>query len=1733
MRTSPVTKKVYTVLLYSLALIFVPSALPPTFPLGPFSTPALADDGGTTRGGDGSHIIANAGRDKHVAVGATVEIDGSASLSPNGGKLSYSWLIEQRPAGSGAALSSATAIRPTVTVDTAGDYVLALTVRAAAGSSSSDDGMAASVSRVTLSTVNVKPVANAGLNRIATVGATLALDGAGSFDADGNMVSYAWSLVKVPLGSHAALSAASMPRPSLTLDQPGTYVAELVVTDQTGAASAPSRVAVSTRQAVAGSPSAGPAQSFGLGTTARIDADGTYAAGGPPQTASWSLIAAPANSTAALTIATDAREALTPDAAGDYVVQMSVVGASQCRDEDDFDDRRYSSQRQSRQATVLISTGPVAPVAHMGSDQRVNSGASVTLDGAPSTDVTEPLLTYTWALISKPAGSTAVLNNPNAVRPTFTADIAGAYVAQLIVSDGVRQSAPLTVVIAADTATPLAPVANAGSDPLGVAGTTGALDGSGSNNPNSGPLSPQWLILGHGDQLTGTLTSPNTLQTGFVIPTAGVPLNTAVVTGPAAIALSRDNHGGDDGGSGGDGGGSLSLASVGRLTAGATPYTVWRVRNAASTGKSATLASGDLTFTLGISIPARSDLFVASMATTGAAQHKLSAAGRLVATVNATSTPFGDTRLVGGGPALRLSIVELIVANSLLQAADDVVISTVEARPVAVPRAPATAFRGTVFQFDGLGSKNPNLPATPTSGLTYRWSLLARPVGSTATLTNATSVQASLTPDAYGLYVAQLIVSDGVLDSRPQTVAVQVTARSPLASATAASPVGTGKLATLDGSASLDPDGNPLTYAWTLTGVPTGSHAALANATAAKAAFTPDVAGTYTAQLIVRDAYAASAPVSVPVVAKSLELVFDVIGPQTVALGSSLGFTIHATDPAAKPVSYALSSALPAGAAFNVATGAFSFHPASNVLASVSASFTATNGTDTVALTVPIAITGSPSGTTAGLVAQVYDAVDYAAGRLTPVSGAVVSTGGVSGTSSATGAVTLTGLPAGVDTLTVSAATATLAPDGTQYADTVVGAMLIAGVTNALDTPILLGRGGVGTPVNFGGATIVSNPTLGVTLTIAPGAANNPDGAPYTGTVTLASLPPGTPINLPPGFAPCQLLTVSPAGIVFNPPAQLTVANSDALPAGTTIDLWAFDSALGSARVTGTGQVSADGASISLTVGGVPGGTVFAIAPRRPGVKISTAQPNGIFAPSMLGSGNMQASFSPPGTRQLNAGRGLTFLYNSATANPSPVLRETVTVGSNTGLPQTLATSLTVGGVSQATTLITNLATPIAGAGALSAAVTNALVQAGAANLTALPTGSYPYSFLTVARYGCSAVASQSFGTLVVNNQSASPFGPGWQLAEVQSLTPAADGSVTIAEGTGSAVVMRPQQNPDFVPNPVYVSVPGPFRGAVADLQNAGRTDIVRLGWKDGSFNVILNKGNRQFAKVLSFNVGVAGTQNPDGTLVVDASDVAIGDINGDGNQDAAISTTHAAITKVYFGATGGTFVPSPASIGQNDIGGYVTMGDWIGTGRTHLMVSEGTGAGLDFHIMYNDGQGHLGFNYGMPSIPGDPVGMTAVRFPGFAHDSFIGVTGDASVLFAYGGSIDAAGKRWTRGVGTEPPNPQTNPRISFNDLINDGTQNDTLKLPGQVHPDDRGRVLSSGDTDGSGTPTIAVAGTAGIYIVKWYGPGANNQHVTQTLTLPGGLAPDSVTLAPLATGNRASVIATAGTAGF
>jgi len=106
-------------------------------------------------------------------------------------------------------------------------------------------------------------------------------------------------------------------------------------------------------------------------------------------------------------------------------------------------------------AKVTVTSGNHPPTANAGPDQAVTTGSTVHLNGAGSSDPDGNPLTYAWSFVSVPAGSAAALSNAAVVNPTFAADMPGTYVVQLIVNDGLVNSAPDTVTVTAVLQNPI------------------------------------------------------------------------------------------------------------------------------------------------------------------------------------------------------------------------------------------------------------------------------------------------------------------------------------------------------------------------------------------------------------------------------------------------------------------------------------------------------------------------------------------------------------------------------------------------------------------------------------------------------------------------------------------------------------------------------------------------------------------------------------------------------------------------------------------------------------------------------------------------------------------------------------------------------------------------------------------------------------------------------------------------------------------------------------------------------------------------------------------------------------------------------------------------------------------------------------------------------------------------------------------------------------------------------
>lgn len=440
--------------------------------------------------------VANAGPNQTVAVGTTVTLNGSGSSDIDGNPLTYQWSFVSVPTGSGATLSNPTNVKPTFLADKPGQYVVQFIV---------NDGIVNSTpATVTITTSNSAPVANAGPNQTVKVGVTVTLDGSASTDADGNPLTYQWSFVSVPTGSAATLVGPTTVKPTFIADKAGDYLVRLIVNDGI-VNSAPATVTITTAN-TAPVANAGPDQAATAGSTVTLDGSGSTDADGNPLTYDWSFVSVPTGSAATFSNPTAAKPTFVADKAGQYVAQLIV------------NDGTVNSTPDT--VTITTTGGNTAPVANAGPDQTVPAGSTVQLDGSASKDPDGNALRYQWALTVKPTGSKATLSNATTMMASFVADVAGQYVAQLTVNDGMINSAPDTVAITTPGGN-TASVANAGPDQTVQTGTVVALDGSLSKDADGNVLTFQWALTTKPIGSTAALSDPSAMRPTFTADLSG------------------------------------------------------------------------------------------------------------------------------------------------------------------------------------------------------------------------------------------------------------------------------------------------------------------------------------------------------------------------------------------------------------------------------------------------------------------------------------------------------------------------------------------------------------------------------------------------------------------------------------------------------------------------------------------------------------------------------------------------------------------------------------------------------------------------------------------------------------------------------------------------------------------------------------------------------------------------------------------------------------------------------------------------------------------------------------------------------------------------------------------------------------------------------------------------------------------------------------------------------------
>jgi uncharacterized membrane protein len=372
----------------------------------------------------------------NVPVNRLALLDASASTDPGNLPLTFNWTVTSAPAGSAVnsasinlSSSAIAAVRP----DVLGAYVFDVNV---------SNGTASADATIAYTAVDAAPVAVAGNPFNALAGAFVFLNGANSYDPDGQPIAFAWTLLSPPPGSNVTAGSiynTQTPRPFFTPDIAGPYQFQLIVTDAT-AASQPATVTVT----VYGSLSP-PNADAGLDQNAVLNApvtvNGSASAdpnGSPlPLHYQWSLATVPGGSVASLNNATSASAQFTPDLAGDYVLNLVASNAH--------------GVSPTASTAVHVFSGDVPPNANSGGNQFVPPNGAVYLNAQASSDPDNGPLgpAFLWWLNSLPANSGAALQNPLTATPHFVADKSGYYVGRVEDADGLRSGFSNTVVVSA------------------------------------------------------------------------------------------------------------------------------------------------------------------------------------------------------------------------------------------------------------------------------------------------------------------------------------------------------------------------------------------------------------------------------------------------------------------------------------------------------------------------------------------------------------------------------------------------------------------------------------------------------------------------------------------------------------------------------------------------------------------------------------------------------------------------------------------------------------------------------------------------------------------------------------------------------------------------------------------------------------------------------------------------------------------------------------------------------------------------------------------------------------------------------------------------------------------------------------------------------------------------------------------------------------------------------------
>lgn len=552
----------------------------------------------------------------------------------------------------------------------------------------------------------------------------LSFDGRSSVDADGDRLSYQWSLSDSQQ-QQLPLTASKSPVLTVQLSQSGSYVLSLVVHDGK-TASVPVTVRFRIAAAATLTADAGPAQQVKVGQLVELSSQHSVSQS-LLTSQQWQFLQRPAASQAQLLQTTTASTAFVPDVPGEYKVGLRLANAEQQTASTVVSIQAQSASQNSVPVAVITAASRLT---HPDRAILLSAAQSKDADGTQS-------LRYRWRVLQQPVASQVQFSDVVGSTTNFQANKPGNYRVELQVTDQAQAAATAVIELKLQSGA-LPPVARFDAPATGRPGDKLMLDASASTSQTQ-PLSYQWQLLARPEHSQAELQQADQVQAWF----------TPDVVGQYVLALQVSD-------------GQTTVRSSGWLIdVPARPVARIAAASSALTGEEVQLDGSASRGADGTALSYRWTLLaapVAALPLTGADQALVS-----------FTPPIAGPYLFG-----------LVVLQQGLTSIErqHLVMVTTDLPPVIKLAGPVLLHGrvGELFQPDASQSSDPELTA-----LTFHWTL-SKPTQSQAQLQHAGSASPSLVADVAGVYQLLLTLTDATGQSSTALVEVRVTEPQPIIS---------------------------------------------------------------------------------------------------------------------------------------------------------------------------------------------------------------------------------------------------------------------------------------------------------------------------------------------------------------------------------------------------------------------------------------------------------------------------------------------------------------------------------------------------------------------------------------------------------------------------------------------------------------------------------------------------------------------------------------------------------------------------------------------------------------------------------------------------------------------------------------------------------------------------------------------------------------------------------------